>query len=111
MSDAPPPLPSVIPTPAPVGKPSMNDASDRMSKLVNLKDYVITRGGGITDETIRGIVELEGNQRAKTEKGWAPDELFKLDSLIRAISENTYPITLENVENLLNEKGSYRWVH
>lgn len=85
----------------------------RLQRLSRLKNFAIVRGASISDETIRDIGELEDRIlfNGKPDGTWTKDDLIKLDLLIRVISEATYPITIDNVDNLLDKGGSYYWVH
>jgi hypothetical protein len=93
-------------------KPTSGEGpASRLYALLELKDFAIARGMPITDETIRSIGELEDTHQTSP-TSWSKDDIFKLDTLIRAVSETTYPITIENIDNVRKSDGrSYRWVY
>ena len=88
-------------------------ADERLKKLLTLKDFAIPRGMPVSESTIRGIGALEELHQSPN-RAWTRDQLTDLDLLTQSLSEVTYPITIENVENILNPDGdslSYRWVN
>jgi hypothetical protein len=97
----------------PMSETRFGEPYGRLQRLSRLKNFAIVRGASISEETIRDIGELEDRIlfNGKPDGTWTKDDLIKLDLLTRVISEATYPITIDNVDNLLKRGGSYYWVH
>lgn len=88
-------------------------ADSRLAKLVKLKDFSVTRGMPADKVAITEINALEAKHQVSNFP-WEKEDLDTLDLITRALSELTYPITIDNVENVYDTSGqafSYRWVN
>jgi hypothetical protein len=84
----------------------------RLINLLALKNFAITRGSPLSDDIIRRVGELEEKHHAYG-VAWDKDDFINLDQITRAVSEVTYPITTDNIQEFTgtNGKGYYKWVH
>jgi len=85
------------------------DFSERSAALVRLKNFAVLRGYAISDSLIDEISKLESSLKASQDRPIGPEELIKLDRLIRDLSQITYPINMENLSAITSGNGVTRF--
>jgi hypothetical protein len=82
-----------------------SDFPEKLAGLVRLKNFAVLRGYAIPDSTIDEIANLESAVRGLQPKDLKPEDLIKLDRLIRDVSQITYPINSENLSRITSGNG------
>jgi hypothetical protein len=93
------------------GESTVVDIESRVHKIVQLKNFAISKGYALPDNLIEDLAKLEIQIKDSTFSAIGQTEIVKIDKIIRDLCEITYPINIANIDKVTRGEGVTRFAY